>query len=926
MRDRLPRRRAPRRAQLVFSLCLASQLLAGCGGETADQLYARAQQYETKGQHQAAIIELKNALQAEPDRAPARLLLGQVYLRTGSAAAAEKELRRALQAGAPPATVRPLLAQSLLDQGKPRAVLEEFAAVGQDDDGLLRVRGDASLATGQLQEAYRLYTRVLAKFPGDSAALMGLARHSLATGDTATAQRHADAAVERQPGNADAWLFKGQLARHLGDNAAAAIAAQRAVKLAPDNTPARVLLAQVLIAQNHYDQATAALDGASKAGQGSVAVVYTRGVLAMAQQRYQEALDASRQVLKGMPDYWPAVLLAGTAHAALGSVPQAEEQLRRYLDKYPHNDAVRHLLARTLLQGSRPQEALAALKTATSQADAQTLFIAGESRLALGDYASATRDLAQAVQLAPELAQARSSLGLSRLAQGKVTDGLADLEAAAGRDATSRAALVLAASSLRLEDYDKVLATTSAIQARQPDNLLSWQLAGAARLAKGDVVGARSAFARAAKIDPAFLPAALGLAQVAERDGQPEAARHQLEAFAKAYPRQVGVLHALANQAHAQGRPLDATRWLEQANAIDTASPLSAILLGKQYLQAKNAKMAEKAVTTLRQARIAHPASPELLDALGQAQLAAGQQAAALETYDQLVAALPGDPRPYLALARAHAGAGNDTAAEHALRQALAIRPDYLPVNEDLLALADRTRRPALAEQVLTRLQQQPVNASVGHALAAARLEQAGQIEAALAAYERAGRGTEEPGLAVKRDQLLRQLGRHAQADTALKAWQQAHPDDPTVALYAAQLPNASNAGLLAIAQLEAILKKAPENPVVLNNLAWAYQQQGDKRALATAQRAYRLNASPPIADTLGWILVGAGKTGEAIDILQKAVAGAPAEPEFRYHLGHALNQSGQRENARKHLQIAVSSGKTFKEVNVARALLKGLE
>ncbi|GGC17084.1 XrtA/PEP-CTERM system TPR-repeat protein PrsT [Pseudoduganella buxea] len=926
MRERLPRRRAPRRAQLLFSLCISSLVLAGCGGETADQLYARAQQYENKGQHQAAIIELKNALQAEPDRAPARLLLGQVYLRTGQAAAAEKELRRALQAGASAATVLPLLAQSLLDQGRPRAVLEEFASVGLDDDSLLRVRGDSSLATGQLQQAHRFYTRVLAKFPGDAAALVGLARHSLATGDTAAAQRHADAAVLRQPANGAAWLFKGQLARHLGDTAGAVAAARRAVALAPDNIPAHVLLAQLLIAQNRFDEAKAALDGAGKAGQGSIAVVYTRGVLAMAQQRYQEALDASRQVLKGVPDYWPAVLLAGTAHAALGSVPQAEEQLRRYLDKYPRNDAVRNLLARTLLQGSRPQEALAALKSAASQADAQALFIAGESRLALGDYASATRDLEQAVELAPGLAPARSALGLSRLAQGQVSDGLADLEAAAGRDGTARAALVLAASSLRLGDYDKVLATTAAIQAKQPDNLLSWQLAGAARLAKGDVAGARGAFTRAATIDPAFLPAVLGLVQVADRDGQPEVARRQLEAFAKAQPRQVGVLHALANQAQAQGRALDALRWLEQANGIDDVSPLSAILLGRHYLQGKQARLAEKAVTVLRQARIAHPASAELLDALGQAQLAAGRDADALETYDQLAAALPGDPRPYVALARAQAGVGNDAAAERALQQAVAIRPDYLPANEDLLALADRLQHPALAEQVLTRLQKQPANAAVGHARAAQRLEQAGRTDAALAAYERALKGADEPGLAVKRDQLLRQLGRHGQADMALKAWQHAHPDDSTVALYAAQLPNASNARLLAIAQLEAILKKAPENPVVLNNLAWAYQQQGDRRALATAQQAYRLNASPPIADTLGWILVTAGRTGEGIDLLQKAVAGAPAESEFRYHLGYALNQSGQRENARKHLQIAVSSGKTFKEVNVARALLKGLE
>ena len=79
----------------------------------------------------------------------------------------------------------------------------------------------------------------------------------------------------------------------------------------------------------------------------------------------------------------------------------------------------------------------------------------------------------------------------------------------------------------------------------------------------------------------------------------------------------------------------------------------------------------------------------------------------------------------------------------------------------------------------------------------------------------------------------------------------------------------------------------------MLNNLAWAYQQVKDARALETAERAYKLapdNAA--IADTLGWILVEQGNTKRGIEVLQKAVTAAPKIASYRYHLARGAPQS----------------------------------
>ncbi len=47
-----------------------------------------------------------------------------------------------------------------------------------------------------------------------------------------------------------------------------------------------------------------------------------------------------------------------------------------------------------------------------------------------------------------------------------------------------------------------------------------------------------------------------------------------------------------------------------------------------------------------------------------------------------------------------------------------------------------------------------------------------------------------------------------------------------------------------AIEQYEKLLQQDPKNIVALNDLAWSYQQEKDKRALATAEQAYQESRS----------------------------------------------------------------------------------
>ena len=92
-----------------------------------------------------------------------------------------------------------------------------------------------------------------------------------------------------------------------------------------------------------------------------------------------------------------------------------------------------------------------------------------------------------------------------------------------------------------------------------------------------------------------------------------------------------------------------------------------------------------------------------------------------------------------------------------------------------------------------------------------------------------------------------------------------------------------------AIRLYEPLNEARPDNPMVLNNLAWAYHMLKDKRALPTARKAVDLAGdAAPILDTLGVILLAQGKTQEAYDLLKKANELAPEVEDIKQHLEQA--------------------------------------
>src|SRR5688500_2787353 len=125
-----PRVQGGRLRTTAMALFVATTLLALCGCDflvSPQQRYERAQSHVEKGEYRSALVELKNALQKQPDLHDARALLAEVALWLGDPASAEAELNR-LPKTSEQESHADLRLRIDLASGRPKAVLEKSAS------------------------------------------------------------------------------------------------------------------------------------------------------------------------------------------------------------------------------------------------------------------------------------------------------------------------------------------------------------------------------------------------------------------------------------------------------------------------------------------------------------------------------------------------------------------------------------------------------------------------------------------------------------------------------------------------------------------------------------------------------------------------------------------------------------------------------
>jgi putative PEP-CTERM system TPR-repeat lipoprotein len=914
-------------ASVVLTTLMLAAGLSGCGKtESSASLMAEAKQYQQKGDNKAALIQLKNAATKSPEDAEVRIQLAVLYNQTGDPVSAEKEIRKAISLGADNARAAPELAKALLQQGQAQKALDaSSAAAAKAGPELLAVRGNAFLSLNQPDQAREAYQQALTAKPGYAEAMLGMARLAMIGKDAAAGAALTEQAIAANPKDPAVYFFKGSLLRAQGGKSDEAIAAfGQAIALKPDHATALVERASLEIGARKFDAAKADLEAAKKLAPASMQVLYTQALLDFTQEKFAAAHESLQKLLSAAPEHMPTLLLAGATELNLGTLKQSEQHLKKYIEKAPDNAYARKLLAQAQLKSSEPLDAAATLAPLLKDGaqDAQLLALAGEAAMQARDFAKASQYFEKASALSPNTAVLHTSLGLARLGAGDREKAIAELERATTLDPKSESAgVALVRTELGLKQVDKAVASVKTLVAAQPESAAVQNLAGGVYLAKGDRAAARASFEKAATLEPTLFAAVMNLAQMDMDDKKPDAAKQRLVAFLDKDKKNSNAMAALAALELNQKRPHEATLWLEKANAENPEAIAPATQLANHYLRTNQAP---KALILIRKLQTANPANPELLDLLGQIQLANNDQAGALETYSKLVNVVPKSAAAQFRLASVHMKMKNAPEAAEDLKKALAIDPNFMQAKLGQVDLAMAKGNSDQALVLVRQIQKAQDKSPVGYLLEGDILSSQKKPALAIRPYEQAFAIAKTPQLLVKLAQAMKAAGQGKQADLKLAQWQKEHPADTFVAGYIAQGSLAAKQYKQAIEQFEAISKREPANAGALNNLAWAYQQEKDARALPTAERAFQLAGdNPAVLDTLGWILVEQGNTTRGIPLLQKAVSAAPTSSDIRYHLALGLNKSGDKVNARKELEKSLADGKNFLQADEARALLK---
>lgn len=872
-------------------------VLGACGRTLpTDDLMADARRYRDKGDTKAAIIQLKNAVQQQPDNAAARLMLGQLYLDSGDMLSAEKELRRARDVGAAAAPVLAALGRALLAQGQYERALAETE--NSSDAAALALRGQALLGLNRSGDARSAFDEALRRQPGSVDATLGLSRVALAAGDVVQARRLTDQAIAASPDSVDALRLLGDLQRVAGENDAARGSYERIVANKPNNVQAHVDLANLDIEAGRFKDARERIARARKAQPNSLLIFYSQALLDFREGHYKTAREQLQQVLRAVPDHLPSVLLAGAVELALGANGQAERYLAQFLQSHPGNAYATKLLATVALRGGKPADVLKLVKPllASTPDDVELLALAGEAEMRARHFDRAAEHFQKASALRPDAPGLRLAHGVSRLGLGENGRAIAELEhASQGTSPAGRAGVLLVLTHLRDKRFDQALATVDGmIQAG--DNAMLQNLRAGVLLGRSDVDGARAGFEKALALDPSYQPALDNLAQLDVVARKPEDARKRYEAALARDKKNVGLLTALARLATQQGQPAQAMRWLEQAHRENPDAAAPAQLLAAYYLRAGEAA---KALTLAQKLQATDPGAADMLALLAETQAEAGQPQAALETFEKLAALQP-NAAVQLRIATLHLADSRVDDALAAARKASKLEPD----NDEAAVLLSSLliEKNALAEATTHAREWQTRRATspLGFKLEGDVLMVQQKPAEALQRYEQAFKLAPSGPMLIAVHRALQAAGRQPEATARMAAWLDRQPADQPTRMYYASALLAANDFTGASSQYLKVVERSPDNVVALNDLAWTLLQQKDQRALEHAQRAHRLAPrNPAVADTLAAILLEQGDTAKALPLLRRAVEGAPRAAEIRFHLAQALLKSGDRAGAR---------------------------
>jgi putative PEP-CTERM system TPR-repeat lipoprotein len=340
-------------------------------------------------------------VQANPKDTQASIGLARLQLQTGKPDAAKATLQTAIDQNPDATPARVGLARFLLSQRKNSdalSVAEDALAKNPRDPEVLAVVAAARLAVGQVDKALATFKLLLNIAP--------------------------------QSGEAHRETALAYAAMH--DNERALTEARTAVELAPDDRAAKLTFGSFLIAARNFDEARPRVDEWAAAAPQDAGLAELQGVIASAQNRTQDALDAFQRAV-AVQDTNVGRMRLAEMQDKVGQADAAEKTLTSWLDTHPDDAVARNALAQHYLAEKQTAKARDQYAQILQQVPND---VAIENNLAwtmslLGQKDDALRHAQHAAAAAPNAPGVLDTLGVILLQNGKTSEAREALEKAA---------------------------------------------------------------------------------------------------------------------------------------------------------------------------------------------------------------------------------------------------------------------------------------------------------------------------------------------------------------------------------------------------------------------------------------------------------------------------------------------------------------
>ena len=898
----------------------------------SDEYVAEAREYLSQGKANEAIIQLKNALKSDPSNVDARVLLGNIYLRSGDAGGAAKEFNRAARLGAPKQAWVVGLGQALLMQSEFSAVLDQVnpddSMVAEQHATALAIRGNAYIGLNNVVKAVEAYDAALAVQSSNPLARLGKARLLVKDKQLDEAATQFTAVLEEYPEHVETRLARGELYRSLSKYPAAIEDFSVAIEKAPHNVRGYIGRALSYVASQQAEQAKPDIEQLSKRARDLPITHYLKALVAFLEQKFDTASDELQLVLRNAPDNLQAQVLYGIVSYARGEYTIADDYLSRAIQRQGPSAQLNKLLGASRLKLKQADRAVDALEPLieSNPEDVQLIALLGTAYMQAGDAAKGAEFLAKAVELSPDQAMLRTQLAAGQIAMGNAAAAITELESAVnlGQDLI-QADVLLVLSYLNERNYDQAIEAAGALEQRMPESPIPPNLTGLAYLAQSKFDDAKAKFQQALSIDANFVVAHMNMARMALLQQDADMAREQYERVLNIDNGHVGALMGLAGLDMKAGQEGKAEGWLLRATRENPGVLQPVLVLAELYLKRSESLKANNLLTGLSPEQASQPAA---LRIKGMAQLQSGEFSSAKVTFEKLVEATPTNIEGWFQLARAQAAAGDVSGSRASFNRAIELDTEHkLPlvwIGKGELELREEQYDDALA--VAGEMQKHFPDNAMGYEIEAAAHRGKGNIPAAIKAVEKAVRAEGSSKRINLFAHTLAASGNTPKAVYMLQDWLEKNPEDgvswTTLGMMQQQMGQIPEA----LKAYEQALEFTGGNPVVLNNMAWLYLDSDPERAVKLGKQAYEIAPErAEIVDTYGWVLFKLGKQREALNVLQQALVIAPRNAEIGLHVAEALHSLGRDSEAKPLLDRVLEEHPHTQWAGPARDLLKKL-